>query len=315
MEENNLVELNNKLGNIRVSKRFEDILGKHAASFMASITSAVQDNEKLKKADTNSIILASIQAAEIELPIVKTLGLSAIVPFYDSNTGRTLAQFQVMRNGWIELAVRTGLFEYIVNEPVHEGEIVKMNKFIEQYEFDQTKRTSNKVIGYVASAKLLSGYHKTVYWTAEECFAHGKRYSQTFKKGFGLWKTDFDSMALKTVVKNLMVKFMPKSVDYIQSAILSDQAVFSGDIDAPVMRYLDNDKKTTLSEENNPTKIENFDESEEVKHPQKETERVQVNATVTQASATQPNKTSNAGVGTATQTTAPFGTQTSIGIK
>ena len=309
MEENNLAELNNKLGNIRVSKRFEDILGKHSASFMASITSAVQDNERLKKADTNSIILASIQAAEIELPIVKSLGLAAIVPFYDSNSGKTLAQFQVMRNGWIELAVRTGLFEFVVNEPVHEGEIVKMNKFIEQYEFDQSKRTSNKVVGYMAFAQLLSGYHKTVYWTSEECLAHAKRYSQTFKKGYGLWKSDFDAMALKTVLKNLITKFTPKSVDYIKNAILSDQAVFSGDIDAPVMKYLDNDKSNVLSEENKPQNIENFDEAEDLS--KKEPEKVQVKTTVTSTS-TEPKRASNPGVGTATQTTAPAGTQTTL---
>ena len=143
-----------------------------------------------------------------------------------------------MRNGWVELAQRTGQVVRIANEPVYEGELVKANRFTDEYEFDESKRVSDNVIGYMAYVKLTNGFEKTVYWTVEKCKQHGLRYSQTFKKGYGLWVDDFNSQALKTVLKHLIVKYLPKSIE-LQNAVEKDQAAFGGEIDNPKAVYLD----------------------------------------------------------------------------
>lgn len=228
MANKNELTLKQALATDSIQKRFADMLGKKSAGFLTSIMNVYQNNSLLQKADTNSIILAAGQAAALDLPINPNLGLAAIIPFKDGKSGITTATFQIMRDGWMDLCLRTGQFIYIANEPVYKGELVKKNRFIGEYIFDEDKRESDEIIGYMASFKLTNGYQKTVYWTKEEVKAHALKYSQTYKRGFGLWKDDFNSMALKTVLKYLLKKYAPKSIELI-SAIESDQASFSGD--------------------------------------------------------------------------------------
>lgn len=227
-EKNNLSVLKNSLATDSIQKRFSEMLGKKSAGFLTSIMNVVQNNALLQKADVNSIILAAGQAAALDLPINPNLGLAAIVPFNDTKNNRCLATFQIMRDGWMDLCLRTGQFVYIANEPVYEGELVKKNRFTGEYVFDEDARKSDKVIGYMASFKLTNGYTKTIYWTIDEIKKHAQQYSQTAKKGYGLWKENFNAMALKTVLKHLLKKYAPKSIELI-NAIESDQASFAGD--------------------------------------------------------------------------------------
>lgn len=254
---NNLPALKNALNTESVKNKFFEMLGKKSAGFITSITTVVQNNSLLQAADVNSIILAAAQAASLDLPINQNLGFSAIIPFNDRKTGKCVAQFQIMRDGWVDLCLRSGLFEYIVNEPVYEGELIERNRFTDTYVFDETKRTSDKIIGYMAAFKLNNQYKKTVFWTVEECKKHGLKYSQTFKKDFGLWKDNFDAMCLKTVLKHLLKKYAPKSIETIAKAIESDQASFEGDINNPNAVYVDADGVVTDNVE--------FQEVEEVK--------------------------------------------------
>ena len=242
MATNNLPALKSALNTESVKNKFNEMLGKKSAGFITSITAVVQNSDLLQKAEVNSIILAAAQAASLDLPINPNLGFSAIIPFSDKKNNRCVAQFQIMRDGWVDLCLRTGQFEYIANEIVYEGELVEKNRFTDTYVFDETKRKSNKIIGYMASFKLVNGYRKTVYMTVEEAKAHGKQYSQTFKKGYGLWADNFNAMALKTTLKMLLKKFAPKSIESIAKAIESDQASFTGDIDNVQPIYVDNSK-------------------------------------------------------------------------
>lgn len=249
MATNNLPALKNALNAESIQKKFNEMLGKKSAGFITSITNVVQNNDLLQKADVNSIILAAAQAASLDLPINPNLGFAAIIPFNDKKNNRCVAQFQIQRDGWVDLCLRTGQFEYIANEIVYEGELVEKNRFTDTYVFDETKRTSDKVIGYMASFKLTNGYKKTVYWTVEECKKHGKQYSQTFKKNYGLWVDNFSAMSLKTVLKHLLKKFAPKSIESIAQAIEKDQASFVGDIDNAQAVYVDNVKNETPTQE------------------------------------------------------------------
>ena len=245
MAENNLVELKGALKTDAVKTKFFDMLGSKSAGFLTSIMNVVQNNALLQKADTNSILLAAAQAASLDLPINPNLGFSAIIPFNDTRNHRCVATFQIMRDGWVELCLRTGQFEYIVNEPVYEGELVEKNRFTDTYIFDESKRTSDKIIGYMAAFKLTNGYKKTLFMTIDEVKEHGKKYSQTFRNNKGLWIDAFDAMARKTCLKLLLKKYAPKFIEVISKAMLSDQATFSGSLDNPQIDYVDN--KTTTA--------------------------------------------------------------------
>ena len=222
--------------------KFESMLGKRAPQFITSISSVVQNNALLQKAEVNSIIMGAAVAASMDLPLNANLGYAALVPF-NSKGGGCFAQFQIMTKGWTELFIRTGQCQSLINEIVYEGQLVKKNKFTGEYVFDEDAKKSNKIIGYMAYFRLTNGYEKTEFMTVEEVKAHAQRFSQTFRSGAGIWKDSFDAMALKTVLKKLLTKWAPKSIE-IQKAALFDQAVVDGnvaDLESAKPNYMDND--------------------------------------------------------------------------
>lgn len=259
---NNIQKLKEAINSESIQNRFRDMLGNKSAGFLSNIMACVQNSDLLQKADVNSIILAAARAAAIDLPIDPNLGQAAIVPFNDKRASKCLAKFIIMKDGFVELCLRTGQFEWIVNEPVFDGELVEKNRFTNTYVFDESRRKPNaKIIGYMAAFKLTNGYTKTVYWSVDECKDHGKKYSKTFGIPGGLWSLDFQSMALKTVLKHLLKKYAPKSIEAINLAIQSDQASFSGTIDKPVPEYIDNPSYKQADEP-----VQEFQEAEVIEY-------------------------------------------------
>ena len=232
-------------------QQFAQILGQKSAGFMSSVLAVVNNNELLKKATAPSVVNSALIAATLDLPINPNLGFSAIVPYYDGKTRQTIAQFQIMYRGMIQLAMRSGQVKTIIAEEVHEGELVSANKFTGEYVFDESARISDKVIGYMAYLKLVNGFEKTLYMTIEEVQKHATQYSQTFRKGFGVWKDNFSAMAKKTVTKLLLSKYAPLSIE-MQRAMMFDQASIKGevnveDIDSTNVEYVDNQESARAS--------------------------------------------------------------------
>lgn len=257
----NLMQLKNTLNAPNVKKKFEDMLGKRASQFMTSITSVVSQSQLLQKADVNSIVMGAAVAASMDLPLNPALGYAALVPYNDTKKGGCYAQFQVMRNGWVELLIRSGQCVSVINEVVREGELIEYNKFTGVAKFQDNHDESKPIIGFMAYFKLTNGFEKTLYMTKEEVVAHATRYSQSYRNKSGNWQKDFEGMALKTVLKRLITKFAPKSLERILDAIEYDQSVVSGDaskmdINDARPRYMD-------SEDDN-RKVEDA-EAEEIK--------------------------------------------------
>lgn len=210
-----------------VKAKFESMLGKRAPQFMTSITTVVQNNALLQKADVNSIVMGAAVAASMDLPLHPSLGYAALVPF-NSKEG-CFAQLQVMVKGLTELALRSGQIQALIVETVYEGQLVRKNKFKGEYEFDEDAKTSDKIIGFMAYLRLSNNFEKYEYMTVEEVKAHAGRFSQTYKKGFGVWKEHFEEMAKKTVLRRLLTRWAPKSLD-MQMGLTFDQSVVKGDI-------------------------------------------------------------------------------------
>ena len=228
-----------------VMKKLNDVLGseKKASSFVSSVISVAQNNKLLRNAQPMTILSSAMVAATLDLPIVPTLGMAYIVPY------KGVATFQIGYRGILELAMRSGEFKNIIDEVVYEGQLISKNKFTGEYIFDEEAKQSDKPIGIMARFDLINGFSKTIFWTMEEVQAHAKKFSQAFRSGYDSpWKSDFEAMGKKTVLKALLNKYAPKSVA-MNTAIKFDQAkavINSEDIDelnvdAFDAEYVDND--------------------------------------------------------------------------
>jgi len=220
-----------------VKDKFKEVLGKKSTSFITSILQIIASSDKLSKTTPDSIYNVAMVAATLDLPLNGNLGFAYIIPFTGKD-GITVAQFQLGYRGFIQLAQRSGQFKSIYASEIYEGQIVDENP-LDGYVFDFSKKVSEKVIGYAARFKLLNGYEATYYMSVLDLDKHAKKYSQTYKKySTGLWKDDFSAMAKKTVLKLLLSKFAPLSID-MQKAQIVDQAIIN-DPNGNNVIYIDN---------------------------------------------------------------------------
>ena len=224
-----------------VKDRFAEVLKTKGDSFLASVLTTVNNSALLQKAEPTTILSAAMVAASLELPIVPSLGFAALVPFRDGKTGVCVCQFQIMARGLVQLALRTGQYRKIEVESVRTGEIKSRNRFTGEIEFGEP--TDNNVVGYLGFFELCNGFRKFLYMTNEEINEHAQKYSQTAKRGYGLWVDNFEAMAKKTVLKLLLAKWGPLSVE-MQTALLRDQTAETDNNAQPT--YVDN---TPLAEE------------------------------------------------------------------
>ena len=248
IQNSNLPQLKNMLNAPSVKAKFEEMLGKRAPQFLTSITSVVSNNALLQKADASSIVMGAAIAASMDLPLNPNLGYAALVPF-NSKDG-CFAQFQIMVKGWTDLFLRSGQCQSLINEVVYEGQLVSKNKFTGDYVFDEGAKVSDKIIGVMAYFRLTNGFEKTEYMTIEEVKAHAQKFSQSYRRGAGIWKESFESMALKTVLKRLLVKWAPKSLE-MNMLQTFDQSVVKGDIhhlEEAEAQYPDNNNSTQDTE-------------------------------------------------------------------
>ena len=212
----------------KIRQKFAEVLGEKSKGFLASVMQ-VANSPALKNADPATVINAAMMAATLDLPINNNLGFAYIVPF------KTEAQFQMGYKGFIQLAQRSGQFSRIAATPVYQGQLVSADPLL-GYEFDWTVEPEGEPIGYVAFFKLLNGFTADLYMSKKKVEEHAKRYSQTYKRGFGVWKDNFEAMALKTVLKLLLSKQAPLSIE-MQKAIELDQGVIDEEGNAS---YIDN---------------------------------------------------------------------------
>ena len=222
----------------KIRQKFTEILGEKSKGFLASVMQ-VANSPMLKNADPATVINAAMMAATLDLPINNNLGFAYIVPFNNRKAGTTEAQFQLGYKGFIQLAQRSGQFSRIAATPVYQGQIISENPLL-GYEFDWAVKPQGNPIGYVAFFKLLNGFTADLYMTVDEVNRHASKYSQTYKRGFGVWKDNFDAMALKTVLKLLLSKQAPLSIE-MQSAVLADQAIVR-DVENNDFDYIDHNE-------------------------------------------------------------------------
>lgn len=227
------------LQNPKTQEKIQEVLGDQTKSrqFLTSALSVINSNELLKKADQTSIYHSVMTAVTLDLPINPNLGFAYIVPY------KGKAQFQIGYKGLIQLCWRSGNFKTISSTEVYEGQLIEENP-LTGFTFDWSAKTSEKIIGYASYFELLNGASKTLYMTKENVNKHAKKFSQSFKKGFGVWKDDFDSMAKKTVLKLLLSRYAPMTIE-MQKATTLDQSVVKN-FETDEAEYIDNQEAVEL---------------------------------------------------------------------
>ena len=219
-----------------MKKKFNDILHEKSDAFMGSLLTLVGGDDYLSKAEPMTIIASALKAATMDLPIDKNLGYAYIVPFNrKEKVGKDWithneAQFILGYKGYIQLAQRSGQYKALNAIEIYEGQLIEWNPLTEEFQFDYNAKQSDRVIGYVGFFELLNGFKKTVYWTKQEVEAHRIKHAKGFDKTklTGAWKENYDAMAIKTVLRNMLAKWGILSVE-MQNAVTSDERVFRFD--------------------------------------------------------------------------------------
>lgn len=220
---------------------------KRSAKFIAAISSAVATNPGLQECDAGSILSGALLGEALNLSPSPQLGQYYLVPFdqkkYNEKTKKyevisKKAQFQLGYKGYIQLAIRSGQYKDIDVIEVREGEYLGRNKITGKHRFefieDEVERENKPIIGYMAYFEYLNGFYKNLYWSKEKMQKHALEYSQAYasdvKKGtnYSFWSKDFDGMAFKTMLRQLISKWGIMSID-MQEALTKDMSVIKED--------------------------------------------------------------------------------------
>lgn len=201
--------------------------GKDGQRFMAAVISAVQTNPALQDCTNPSILSGALLGESLKLSPSPQLGHYYLVPFNDREKGK-VAQFQLGYKGYIQLAIRSGQYKKINVLAIKEGELeyfdplneeIKINLMVDKWD----EREATATIGYYAMFELTNGFRKAIYWSKKQMENHALKYSKGYaaKKGYTFWEKNFDMMAYKTMLRQLISKWGIMSIE-LQNAFERD---------------------------------------------------------------------------------------------
>ena len=212
--------------------------GKDGQRFISAIVSAVNTNSDLQECTNQSILSGALLGESLKLSPSPQLGHYYLVPFNDKEKGK-VAQFQLGYKGYIQLAIRSGQYRKLNVMAIKEGELeyfdplnedIKVNLMVDNWDAREEAQT----IGYYAFFELVNGFRKAIYWSKAQMKAHALKYSQGYKRDlekglkYTFWSKDFDGMAYKTMLRQLISKWGVMSIE-LQNAIDADMAVINED--------------------------------------------------------------------------------------
>ena len=202
--------LDGLLNNSAVQNQLQSTLKENAGAFATSLVNLFRDDNMLQQCNPKEVLAEGLKAAALKLPIEKQLGFAYIIPFKDHGVPKP--QFQLGYKGYLQLAMRTGSYKFINAGAVYEGEFKSADKLTGEVDLSG-ERISDKVIGYFAYIETVNGFKKAMYWTLEEVKKHASRYSKSYQKGSAIWRDNFDEMATKTVLRNLLSHYGIMSIE------------------------------------------------------------------------------------------------------
>lgn len=236
-----------------------------ATRFIASISSAVATNQALQECDAGTILSGALLGESLNLSPSPQLGQYYLVPFNDSKKGYKVAQFQLGYKGYIQLAIRSGQYKKLNVLAIKRGELIKYDPLNEEIEVnlieDEEERENAETIGYYAMFEYTNGFRKSLYWSKSKMEKHALKYSKGYAahKGYTFWEKDFDGMAYKTMLRQLISKWGIMSID-MQQAVEKDMATINTD---GTYEYVDNEEDIVIQQEEPKEEIEVQNENTE----------------------------------------------------
>lgn len=222
-----------------------------ATRFIASISSAVATNQALQECDAGTILSGALLGESLNLSPSPQLGQYYLVPFNDSKKGYKVAQFQLGYKGYIQLAIRSGQYKKLNVLAIKKGELIKYDPLNEEIEVklidDEEERENAETVGYYAMFEYTNGFRKSLYWSKSKMEKHALKYSKGYSahKGYTFWEKDFDGMAYKTMLRQLISKWGIMSIE-MQQAVEKDMATINTD---GTYEYVDNEEETIIEQE------------------------------------------------------------------
>ena len=234
---------------------------KRVDRFIAAISSAVATNPGLQECESGSILSAALLGEALNLSPSPQLGQYYMVPYKrkaNANKGiteATLAQFQLGYKGYLQLAIRSNFYVKINVLDIKAGELIRFNPLLEEIEVnlieDELERESAETVGYYTMFEYTNGFRKEMYWTKNKMLTHADKYAPAFSKAMYLkliageipqadmwkyssfWYKDFDTMAFKTMLRQLISKWGIMSTEMAEAFIKDGMAAKSenGDFD------------------------------------------------------------------------------------
>ena len=211
---------------------------KEIQKFTAAITSVVSTNPAIEECEAATILSAALCGHALGLTPSPQLGQYYLVPFNDRKNDRKVATFVLGYRGYIQLAIRSGQYKKLIVTEIKDGELIRWDPLTEDIEIkpilDEERRKVTETIGYYAMFRYINGFEKVIYWPKEKMKAHALQYSAGYandvKRGWTntFWSKDFDSMAKKTMLRQLISKWGVMSVE-MQNAYVADNHVMNDD--------------------------------------------------------------------------------------
>lgn len=236
-----------------VQNQLKQVLGKNAGTFATSLVEVFTNDTQLQKCDQKKVIQEAIKAATLKLPLNKQLGYAYILVFnnWDKTSRKSVPTPQIVLGyrGYIQLAMRTGQYKNINADVVYEGEMIGRDKLSGAIDLSGEK-VSEKVVGYFAHFETVNGFSKTLFMSLGEMAGYALKFSPSFKRnveknplptvdalcdmandqavngpqqGKVGWEGDFNSMAIKTVLRRLLSKYGYLSIE-MMSALAEDES-------------------------------------------------------------------------------------------
>lgn len=218
---NNLAKIDQFKGVLNsqtIRAQLKNSLKDKSGAFLSSMIDLYSSETGLQKCDPEKVALECVKAAALDLPLVKSLGYAYVVPYKEVPT------FTIGYKGLVQLAQRTGQYKYINADVVYEGELVGFDKLSGVPNLTG-ERISDTVIGYFAYFELLNGHKHVYYMSKPDMEAYAQKYSPSYSSSASPWKKEFDKMAMKTVLRQLLSKWGPTSTEMQKVELYDDKGM------------------------------------------------------------------------------------------
>lgn len=262
------------IGTDKIRNQINNIVGgENGQRFITAIISAVSTNPQLAECSHPTILSAALLGESLKLSPSPQLGQYYMVPFKKKGKNgapdESVASFVLGYKGYVQLAIRSGYYKKINVISIKQGELISYDPLSEELKVnlidDDEVRENTPTVGYYAMFEYTNGFTKSIYWSKKKMLAHADKYSAAFDasslemleqgqiadkdmwKYSSFWYKDFDGMAHKTLLRQLISKWGIMSIE-MQKAFEADDAVINENLSPEFVESADIEQDVNTGE-------------------------------------------------------------------